>query len=299
MKQFFKNISPFNNRTDMSIPLFSIKKVLAFWVCYFAGLGVSEAVILLLHFPLGKNFLVGELLDPKTVAILFNYGFIMLCVSSMLYWKFIEKKPLAEMGLSGSFSSYALGALLAVVLLFLCVAGTMLTGSITFNGIFSSIDFLAIVLLALGFVIQGAAEEFLCRGLVFHAMKAKTSIPIAMAVSTLVFIWPHWGSLSEAEPVFIVLGLLNLTLISVIFCLLTLRFNSIWAACGLHSFWNAILSCVLGLNLSGNEENVAAVFSLQTVGETVWNGGAYGIEASLITALVFGVAALLLLPKKN
>lgn len=72
MKQFFKNISPFNNRTDMSIPLFSIKKVLAFWVCYFAGLGVSEAVILLLHFPLGKNFLVGELLDPKTVAILFN-----------------------------------------------------------------------------------------------------------------------------------------------------------------------------------------------------------------------------------
>jgi membrane protease YdiL (CAAX protease family) len=148
-------------------------------------------------------------------------------------------------------------------------------------------------------VIQGAAEEFLCRGLVFHAMKAKTSIPIAMAVSTLVFIWPHWGSLSEAEPVFIVLGLLNLTLISVIFCLLTLRFNSIWAACGLHSLWNAILSCVLGLNLSGNEENVAAVFSLQTVGETVWNGGAYGIEASLITALVFGVAALLLLPKKN
>lgn len=47
-----------------------------------------------------------------------------------------------------------------------------------------------------------------------------------------------------------VIGVINLILISVIFSFLTSCFKSIWAACGLHSFWNAILYSVLGLNLS-------------------------------------------------
>lgn len=299
MKQILKNISPFNNRTDMSVPFFAIKKFLAFWLCYGVGLFVAEGLVILLHFALGKNMLVGEMLDAKTITLITYYGFITLALSAMLYWKLVEKKSLAQMGLTGKIGSYAVGILAAVALLALSVAGIVLTGSIKFNGIFPNIDWAMILLLTLGFMIQGAAEEFLCRGLVFHALKGKTSIPIAMAVSTLTFIWPHWSSLFDGETIFGVIGVVNLILISIIFCLLTLRFNSIWAACGLHSFWNAILSCVLGLNLSGNEENVAAVFNLQAVGETIWNGGAYGIEASLITAAVLGIAALLLLPKKN
>lgn len=69
----------------------------------------------------------------------------------------------------------------------------------------------------------------------------------------------------------------KLILISVIF---------IWAACGLHSFWNAILYSVLGLNLSGNEETVTAIFNMQSAGDNIWNGSIYGIEASAATTIV-------------
>ncbi len=69
--------------------------------------------------------------------------------------------------------------------------------------------------------------------------------------------------------------------------------KSIWAACGLHSFWNAILYCVLGMNLSGNEENVTAIFNMQSAGGSIWNGSIYGIEASAAATIVLAFAAVL------
>lgn len=87
-----------------------------------------------------------------------------------------------------------------------------------------------------------------------------------------------------------IVGIANLILISVIFSLVTIRFRSLWAACGLHSFWNAILYSVLGLNLSGNDEKVAAILNMKSVGENILNGGVYGIEASLITTVVLALA---------
>ena len=103
-----------------------------------------------------------------------------------------------------------------------------------------------IILLFGGFIVQGATEEILCRGIVLHALKEKTSVWIAIAVSTVLFILPHWSSLFDGETVYGVIGVVNLVLISIIFSLLTVRYKSIWAACGLHSFWNAILYSVLG-----------------------------------------------------
>ena len=148
-----------------------------------------------------------------------------------------------------------------------------------------------IALLIGGFIIQGANEEILCRGMVLHTLKEKTSVWIAVAVSTALFIMPHLSSLFDGGFVYGVIGIANLVLISIIFSLLTLRFKSIWAACGLHSFWNAILFCILGLNFSGIGETVTAVFHVQSVGKNILNGGEYGIEASLITTVVLALTA--------
>ena len=106
---------------------------------------------------------------------------------------------------------------------------------------------------------------------------------------------PHLSSLFYGGVIYGVFGIINLLLISTIFSLLTIRFKSIWAACGLHSFWNAVLYSVLGLNLSGNDETVTAIFNMQSVGENIWNGGVYGIEASLITTVVLAFAAILIM----
>ena len=275
----------------MPTALFIVKKFLAFWVCYIAGLFLAEGVIILLHFAFGKNMLVGDVFDVQTITLIMYYGYIVMAGVALLYWKLIEKKPLSEMGLTKRFGNYFIGAILGVILLALSVAAIVLTGNIEYDVFFENAHIPMILLLIGGFIVQGATEEILCRGIVLHALKEKTSVWIAIAVSTILFIMPHWSSLFDDGTVYGVIGVVNLILISIIFSLLTVGFKSIWAACGLHSFWNAILYSVLGLNLSGNDETVTAIFKMQSVGKNIWNGGQYGIEASVITTVVLALAA--------
>lgn len=294
MKQLLKKISPFNNSEDMSVQLFVIKKILAFWVCYIAGLFIAEGLVILLHFALGKNMLVGDVFDTKTITLITYYGYIVVTGTALLYWKFIEKKPLSAMGLSKKFGTYFIGIAISVFLLTLSVIIIVMTGNIKYQGIFENADVLMIILLTGGFMIQGATEEILCRGIALHALKRKTSLVAAIIISTILFILPHWSSLFSGKMIYGIIGIINLILISVIFSFLTICFKNIWAACGLHSFWNAILYSVLGLNLSGNEKTISAIFNLQTVGDNIWNGSIYGIEASLVTTIVLAFAAALI-----
>lgn len=294
MKQFLKNVSPFNNCADIPVPLFIIKKILAFWFCYIAGLFLAEGLVILLHFALGKNMLIGDVFDMETITLITYYGYIVIIVIALLYWKIIEKKPLSAMGLSKNIGIYFIGIAIGIFLLVLSVFTIMITGHIKYQGIFENADALMIILLTGGFIIQGAAEEILCRGIVLHTLKEKTSLMTAIIVSTILFILPHWSSLFEGEMIYGIIGVINLILISVIFSFLTICYKNIWAACGLHSFWNAILYGILGLNLSGKEENVTAIFNMQSVGDSIWNGSIYGIEASAGTTIVLAFAVALI-----
>lgn len=293
MKEILKNISPFNNRTDMPTVQFLIKKILAFWLCYIAGLFLAEGAAILLHFAFGKNMLVGDVFDAQTIFLIQLYGYIIIIGIVLLYWKIVEKKPLSAMGLGKGFGSYFIGCLAGCVTLAVCAGAIILTGTIEYKGIFEHIDYRSILLFFGGYIIQGAMEEFLCRGLLLQGLRKKTSLAVAIAVSTVMFIIPHWSSLFGGETVFVILGVLNICLISLIFSLLVLRYHNIWAACGFHSFWNAILYSVLGLNVSGNE-TTAAIFQMRSVGSNIWNGGDYGIEASALTAVILAIFAALL-----
>ena len=291
MKQFLKNILPFNNRAEMPTALFVVKKILAFWLCYIVGLFVAEGFVILLHFALGKNMLVGDVFEPQTITLITYYGYIIVLGVALLYWKLIEKKSLSEMGMTKRFGNYFIGVIVGVLLLAVSVFSIVLTGNIEYKGFFENANILMIILSIGGFIIQGATEEILCRGIVLHALKEKAPLWIAIAVSTILFIIPHGSSLFEGGTIIGVIGVANLVLISIIFSLLTIYFQSIWAACGLHSFWNAILYCILGLNLSGKDETVTAIFNMQFVSNNIWNGGAYGIEASGITTVVLALTA--------
>lgn len=146
MKQFLKNISPFNNRTDMPMALFVVKKFLAFWFYYIAGMFVAEGVIIILHFACGKNMLVGDVFDAQTIILITYYGYIIMAGIAILYWKLIEKKTLPEMGLTKSFGNYFIGAGIGILLLFVSVAVIVLTGSIEFHGVFKNADYFVILL---------------------------------------------------------------------------------------------------------------------------------------------------------
>ncbi len=84
----------------MPVSLFIIRKIPAFWVCYIAGLFIAEGLVILLHFALGKNMLVGDVFGAETATLITYYGYFIIAGVALFYWKVIEKKPLTAMGLS-------------------------------------------------------------------------------------------------------------------------------------------------------------------------------------------------------
>lgn len=293
MRKFIKNISPFNNRTDMPAAMLVIKKLLAFILCFAAGTLLGNAVVIGAMIVGGKKFLQGETFTESTMELLGLYAMAGMIAASVLYWKIIEKRNLSEMGVTGHIGGLFVGALIGTVLLFVCVSAIMLTGSISFEGLSQDINTSMLLLMLGGYIIQSAAEEFLCRGLVLCSLKDRVPMPVAIAASTFVFTFNHWGNFIGSEPEYIFLGLLCLIIISCIFSFLTLKTKSIWTACGLHSMWNFCLSCILGLALSGKGAS-AALIDMKSVGKNLLNGGKYGIEASLVTGMVLAAASVLL-----
>ena len=75
MKQLIKNISPFNNRTEMPVMLYVIKVILIFWFVKFGSEIIGEGFILALHFACGKNPLQGEMFNYNTITLISYYGY--------------------------------------------------------------------------------------------------------------------------------------------------------------------------------------------------------------------------------
>lgn len=291
--QFIKNISPFNNRTEMPAILYIIKVIIIFWFVKTVSELISEGVVIGALFACGKNPLQGEMLDSNTMTLIMYFGYSLFIAIMMIYWKLFQKKSLAQLGFTRKAGTYFIGTIAGAVLITVSVIAVMLTGTMTYNGVFSSIDIRFIVLMLGGFICQGAMEEILCRGIVLQLLKDRVPVPVAVGISTVLFIIPHLSNMTGAGAEIIIFAVINLILISLIFSFLTLRLKSIWAACGLHSIWNFILFNILGLNLSGNDTMTAAVFDIRSAGSNIWNGGMYGIEASAVTALVLAVVVVL------
>ena len=300
IKEFIRNISPFNSRTEMPAVLYIVKVILIFYAFKFGAELVGEALAIAIHFACGKNPLQGEMFDANTITLITYLGYSVMIAVILLFWKLFQKKTPAELGFTKNAGSYFAGIALGTALLIACVLPVMLTGAIKYNGVFSNIDIKMILLMIPCFIFQGAMEEVLCRGIVQQLLIKKTPAYAAFAITAVLFTVPHLDNMAQAAPAIKAVAVVNLILISLVFSLLTFRFKSIWAACGLHSVWNYILFVIMGLDLSGNNETVAAVFDVRTAGSNILNGAEYGIEASIITTAVLASAAgilFLTLPK--
>lgn len=277
-----------------------IKILLAFTLCRWGGMLLGELLIVSLLLTQGISLSNPEALSPSTWLLLNFYGSIVFIILTLLYWKKIHKKPLKDMGITKTFGSYFLGALLGILAVTVVLLISVFAGSVQYQGMVLKPDIKILLLFLGGFLIQGAMEETLCRGFVLHGLKEKTSLSVASFFSTLVFILPHWNSLLEGTLLFSVLSILNMVLVSLIWVLLTIRFHSIWAACGFHSLWNYLLFNIYGLNLSSNDSQVPVLLNFQAQGENVLNGGKIGLEASVITTAVLSILLIfLMIDSKN
>ncbi|MDO4166662.1 MAG: CPBP family intramembrane metalloprotease [Eubacteriales bacterium] len=293
MKKALKKLSPWNNSEDMPTAVYVIKKLLAFLMIYWIAAIMGESMIIGLLYVMGYDPLHGVMPTGKTGVLLPYYGFMIFLLVTIVYYIFIEKRDLKSLGYSQRVTDYFLGGAIAVFLLGIIISLCCITNAMSWVGVKEDIDIIYFLGLWIGFMIQSAAEETMCRGFLLQALRKRTATPIAIFVSTTAFALPHFPTLWEGEIKYAVIGIINLYLISIIFSLLVLFRLNLWIACGLHSIWNFILYGVMGLSLSGSEINSDGIIKLETNAENIINGGIYGIESSIITTVILGIVSIL------
>ncbi|MGN0342137.1 MAG: lysostaphin resistance A-like protein [Roseburia sp.] len=290
-----KNISPFNNREEMPTLVYIAKKLLAFLMLYWVAAVAGEAVIIGTLSAMGYDPLHGVMPEGNLAELLSYYGFVIFLLAAVLYCKVVEKRDLKSLGFTGRAADYLVGGGIAAVLLAAIIGVCCVTGSLSWGGINENCDAMYLVGLCIGLMIQSAAEEVLSRGFLQLSLQRKTSVPVAIFISSTAFAMPHFSTLFEAETKYAIIGVINLYLVSVIFSLLVICRTNLWIACGLHGIWNFILYGIMGLTLSGNEATVKGLLKFEAKSANILNGGVYGLEAGIVTTVILGIAAAVLI----
>lgn len=274
---------------DMKVTEYIIKKSLAFVLLYCFSAILGEGIIIGMLYGIGYDPLHGVMPGGEIGVLLPYYGFMIFSLTTFAYCRFIEKRTIKSIGFSKNVIDYLVGALLALILLFIITGISCILGSMKFCGFNINVNIRSFFLWLLAFGVQGAAEEIMCRGFLLKSLRKRTSVVMAIMISSTAFVLPHISSLFEAKFLYAIVGIINLYLISIIFSILVLWRSNIWIACGLHSLWNFILYSIMGLSVSGSESISKGVIFFEMKDANIFNGAEYGIEASVITTVVLGM----------
>ena len=294
-KEFIKNIIPFNNREDMPAALYIMKKALAFFLVYALFVGIGETIVIGILTAMGYDPLHGLLPAGNVAMLLKYYGFAVFFIVTLLYCKLIEKRKIKSLGFNKKVYDFFTGSALAVLLLAVIVGVCCMTGVMSFGEITSGADYMYLILLLFGFLIQGSAEELVCRGFLLPSLLKKTPLPVAILVSSTAFALPHLPTVLEADTQFALIGVINPYLVSAVFSLLFILRSNIYIVCGLHSVWNFVLNGAIGLSVSGSNNNENSLLKFNVNAENILSGGTYGVEASIITTVALGIVTVILI----
>ncbi|MGA2737379.1 MAG: type II CAAX endopeptidase family protein [Bryobacteraceae bacterium] len=138
----------------------------------------------------------------------------------------------------------------------------------------SSFFFVSVLLL-----FGSAGEELLFRGFGFQVL-----LPTLGAWPTILPVGIVFALLHAANPNATWLGLANTAGFGILFGYAFLRSHDIWLPIGLHFGWNFTLP-LFGVNVSGLTMRLTGFTERWSAG-TLWSGGEYGPEASILTSAV-------------
>jgi len=193
-------------------------------------------------------------------------------IVAILYCKLIEKRSLYSMGFvrKKAVTDYLIGAGLGVLMLGLALLISFLCGTVKYEGFVLGGGIGLLLLFLLGFILQGMSEEVLVRGYYMISVSARHSILLAVISNSVIFA-----------------------------SLYTLKTNSIWGICALHTTWNFAQGNIFGIRVSGIETPVTLFsFSLNDEGSLI-NGGSFGLEGGLAVTIVLVLGTIILLSMKG
>lgn len=230
--------------------------------------------------------------DILVIGMLFaNIAMILI---TMLFCKVIQKRPMRSLGFvkKDIVKEYGLGLLIGFAIFTVAVLIGVITGTLQIEGFSSTFALGTFVLFGLGYMIQGMAEEVLCRSYLMVSIARRYPIWVAVILNALFFAALHLGN-SGISP----LAFVNLTLFGVFASVYFIKRGSIWGIGAIHSIWNFVQGNFYGIKVSGMETTCSVLESVSVEGGDIINGGAFGLEGGLAVTIVLVAGTLIMLTR--
>jgi membrane protease YdiL (CAAX protease family) len=221
--------------------------------------------------------------------LVLSFGPIFLILWAWLV--LVEKRPLWTIGLerAAAGKKYLRGLLIGLVMFAAAVGLSALLGFISFEAGNPQQQGLAalggILLVLLGWMVQGAAEEALARGWILPTIGARYKPVWGLIVSSVIFALLH-----SLNPNLNPVAILNLFLFGVFTVLFALYEGGLWGVFSIHTAWNWAQGNLFGFEVSGILPPGGTLFDLMEVGPDVITGGSFGPEGGLAVTVVLLVS---------
>ncbi|MEP7142268.1 MAG: type II CAAX endopeptidase family protein [Ferruginibacter sp.] len=252
------------NILKIIIPYFLFVGISELIGVYFAGLNISNY----------KTF-------QETTEQLFTITFSGLVGTVLIVWlfrKYIDRKSFISVGFDKGFvvKDSLTGLAFGFTIMLVGFSCLMLTKQIIFQSIqFEPAQFI----LSIGlFIFVAISEELFLRGYVLNNLMISFNKFGALIFSSVIFSLLH-----APNPNFNFLGMIGLFVAGLFFGLAYIYTRSLWFPIALHFSWNFFQGTIFGFNVSGKD-----TYSLIVTKEnvfTIWNGGNFGFEASVLSIL--------------
>ena len=232
--------------------------------------------------------------DGYMIGMLLSDIVMMLIV--FLFCRFIQKRKLRTLGFikKGMLKEYALGMLLGFAFFSVCVLLGVLFGGLKIEGISPEFSIGIFVAYLLGYMVQGMTEEVLCRGYFLGSYARRYPVYAAVLANSLLF-----ASLHLLNSGISVLAFINITLFGIFASIYFIRRGSIWGIGAFHSIWNLVQGNFYGIKVSGTPVGNTLFTTQAIAGKSLWNGGDFGMEGSLICTIALTCGIIFLYTRKN
>lgn len=208
------------------------------------------------------------------------------------FWvRHIEKREATELSATGMGRELGKGILLGAALVAATFGILAALGVYRLEGLNALGWFLIVPLAEL--LLVGLAEEMMFRGVVFGVTERALGSTAAIVISALVFSVAHLPNDGVS-----VLAVAVLAAYGVLQAAIYMKTRRLWACIGTHIAWNYSVGHVFSSTVSGHAAD-AGLLRGELSGSALLTGGAFGIEASLVTLLVIAACAVLWLRRRN
>jgi hypothetical protein len=218
-------------------------------------------------------------LEPGPVLSLLNTTLFAggALLAYAIYVRLVEWRPVSELAISRSLLEVSVGLLVGAGMISVVIAILYALGYYEISG-FREPGLLLTPFIATW--VAGVTEEVALRGIIFRIVEEWLGTWIALAFSALLFGFLHLGNPNSSLLAAVAIAIEAGILLGAVY-MVTRR---LWAAIGLHAGWNFTLGSVYGGAVSGGESEGLLISKF--TGPDIMTGGAFGVEASIVTMVV-------------